>query len=140
MQKRENMFVHETEIRVLYSDTDQMGYMYYGDYAKYFEFARTESIRSMGLTYKELEDSGVMMPVLSMNTKYIGPAKYDDVLRIKTTIKTLPGTRIHFEYEVFNMEGKLINICDTTLVFVDMETRKPVACPSVLLTPLKSFF
>lgn len=134
------MFVHETEIRVLYSDTDQMGYMYYGDYAKYFEFARTESIRSLGLTYKELEQSGVMMPVLSMNTKYIGPAKYDDVLRIKTIIKTLPGARILFEYEVYNMEDKLITICDTTLVFVDMETRKPVLCPSVLLTPLKSFF
>lgn len=134
------MFVHETEIRVLYSDTDQMGYMYYGDYAKYFEFARTEAIRSFGLTYKELEASGVMMPVLSLHTKYIGPAKYDDLLRIKTSIKKLPGTRILFEYEVFNPEDKLITICDTTLVFVDMKTGRPVPCPEVLFNPLKSFF
>ncbi|MFN6946158.1 MAG: acyl-CoA thioesterase [Cytophagaceae bacterium] len=134
------MLIHEVEIRVRYAETDQMGYVYYGNYATFFEVARVETFRHIGLSYKELEDMGVMMPVLEYKTKYIKPAKYDDLLTIKVFIKKLPSTRIHFEYEVFNQEQILLNIAETSLVFVNTETGRPCIPPDHFMKKMAPFF
>lgn len=130
------MFIHETKIRVRYAETDQMGYVYYGNYAMYYEVARVEALRSAGLTYKKMEDNGVMMPVLENKSKYLKPARYDDLLTIKVSVNKPTSTRMHFEYEVFNEEGVLINVGETTLVFVDMKTGKPCHAPAYMLEAL----
>jgi acyl-CoA thioester hydrolase len=119
------MITHEIQLRVRYAETDQMGYVYYGNYATYFEVARVETFRHIGFSYKEMEDEGIMMPVLEYKTKYIKPARYDDLLTIKIIIKDKPGVRIRFEYEVYNEAKVLLNVSETTLVFVNKETAKP---------------
>lgn len=117
-----------------------MGYAYYGYYAMYYEVARVESLRQLGLTYKSLEEMGVMMPVLENKSKYIAPARYDDNLRIVTTLREKPLMRIRFEYEIFNEADKLIHIGETTLVFVEKLTGKPCKPPQVMATLLEPFF
>ena len=134
------MYTHSCKIRVRYGETDQMGYVYYGNYAEYYEVARVEMLRSLGMDYAGMENSGVMMPVLELNCKYIRPALYDQELTIKTTIEKLPGVRIHFKYEVFNPAEELINIGTTTLVFVDMDKNKPCQPPHDFMDKLKVHF
>ena len=119
------MYSSETQIRVRYAETDQMGIVYYGNYATYFEVARVEALRSLGITYKSMEDSGVMLPVLDQYIKYVKPARYDDMLTVKTYLKERPGARIKFDYEVYNENGVLLTIGNTTLVFVDSQTMRP---------------
>ena len=131
------MITAETKVRVRYSETDQAGYVYYGNYAQYYELGGVASMRQIGHTYREMEEKGVIMPVLSMNIKYIRPAKYDDLLTIKTYINSLPETRMSFEYEIYNQDGKLLNKADTTLVFISKETYKPVKAPQWFLEALK---
>ena len=113
------MYQFETNIRVRYAETDQMGFVYYGNYATYYEVTRVEALRSLGISYKILEENGVLMPVLENWSKYIRPAKYDDLLTIKLFLKEMPTMRITFEYEVFNEDKKLINLGSTTLVFLE---------------------
>lgn len=134
------MFSSEIQIRVRYSETDRMGYVYYGNYAAYFELARVESIRKLGFSYKEMEDRGIMLPVLEYSIKYFKPAYYDDVLTIKTLIPQLPQARINFEYEVYNHNNDLLNKARTTLVFVDIQSKKPCSAPSSFIEALQSFF
>lgn len=134
------MYTHSTKIRVRYGETDQMGYVYYGNYAEYYEVARVEMLRSLGMDYAAMESSGVMMPVLELNCKYIKPALYDQEITIKTTIQDLPGVRIHFKYELFNPAEELINIGTTTLVFIDMNKNRPCAPPENFMDKLRGFF
>ncbi len=134
------MYTSETQIRVRYAETDQMGVVYYGNYATYFEVARVEALREMGVSYKSMEEDGIMLPVLEQYMKYIRPAKYDDILTIKTYLKELPSARIRFEYEVFNEEGTLLTIANTALVFVDATTMKPCQAPRKLITLLEPKF
>ncbi len=134
------MFNYEVQLRVRYADTDQMGYVYYGNYAAYYEVARVESFRHLGYAYKQLEDAGVMMPVLELKTKYIKPARYDDLLTIKVSIPEMPIARIRYEYEIFNEEGTLLNKGETTLVFIDMKSNRPVRMPEVMGELLAPFF
>lgn len=134
------MFQHETKIRVTYADTDQMGYVYYGNYARFYEIARVESLRSLGLTYKELEQSGVMMPVLENHSKYLSPALYDELLTVRTTIKERPSVRITFNYEVLNEENKIIHTGETLLVFVNMSNGRPCRMPDVMASLLDKYF
>jgi acyl-CoA thioester hydrolase len=134
------MLISETQIRVRYGETDKMGYVYYGNYPLYYEVGRTEMIRKMGWSYRKMEEEGIMLPVLSLNSKYIKPAFYDDVLTVKTTMKKIPEVRIHFEYEVFNEKGETINVGDTTLVFVNAKTMKPMEAPPDFLEDLKKYF
>lgn len=134
------MFVSETKIRVRYAETDQMGYVYYGNYAAYYEVARVEALRDVNLSYKEFEDEGIMMPVVQLNCKYIKPAFYDDLLTIRTTIKKLPSLRIEFIYEVFNDKGVLLNLGETTLVCINMKTQRPCNAPEKLLMALNPYF
>jgi acyl-CoA thioester hydrolase len=132
------MFTHYTNIRVRYAETDQMGVVYHGNYPAYIEEARTDSFRQFGLTYKELEASGIMMPVLEMKFKFLSPAYYDDVITIKTMITKLPEIRIFFDFEIYK-EDKLIGTASVVLVCVDALTRKPVKCPQVYIDKLSQF-
>jgi len=134
------MYSHSTKIRVRYGETDQMGYMYYGNYAQYYEVGRVEMLRSLGMSYSSMEADGIMMPVLELKCKYIKPAFYDQEITVKTIIKTLPGIRIFFEYELYNEKEELINIGATTLVFVDMAKNKPTNPPENFMEKLSVFF
>jgi len=134
------MISYELKKRVRYGETDQMGFLYYGHYAFYYEIARVEMMRNIGLVYKDMEKMGVMMPVLELKTKYIKPAYYDDEVTIKIVVKELPTTRIRFEYELFNPAGELINIGETTLVFVNAKTFKPCYPPEEMYNLLKRYF
>lgn len=134
------MYVSETSIRVRYGETDQMGYVYYGNYAMYYEVARVESLRQLGLTYKELEEMGVMMPVLENRSRYLAPARYDDLLRIVTTLREKPGIKIRFEYDIYNGENKLIHQGETVLVFINKLTNRPCRQPPAMEKLLERFF
>lgn len=135
------MFTHETKIRVRYGETDQMGYLYYGYYALYYEQGRGDAMRSLGFTYKELEEQGTIMPVVSMQCEYLRPAYYDDLITVKTILKELPdGYFVTFHSELYNEAGKLINKGAVTLAFFDPLTRKKTMLPSVLRERLAPFF
>ena len=134
------MYISETKIRVRYAETDQMGYVYYGNYATYYEVGRVEAMRQLGLSYKAMEDSGIMMPVLSFKIKYIKPAYYDDEITIKTTVREMPLLKVHFEYESYNQQGVLLNIGETTLVFIDKSINKTCLPPANFLAELAFFF
>lgn len=134
------MFIHETNLRVRYAETDQMGYVYYGNYASFYEVARTEMLRSTGISYKELEEMGVMLPVTDLRSKYIKPAHYDDLITIRTIIKEKPLVRLSFDYEIFNESGDLLNTGSTQLVFVDMKKNRPCKAPQVFLDKIDVYF
>ncbi len=130
-------FVQTTSLRVRYGETDQMGYCYYGNYAQYFEVGRVEALRAFGMSYKDMEESGVMLPVSEFTVKYFAPAFYDDLLLITTKIVGLKGPRLFFEYEIQNENGKVISIATTTLVFVAKETMRPITPPDDFLALMK---
>jgi acyl-CoA thioester hydrolase len=134
------MYQSETTVRVRYGETDQMGYVYYGVYAMYYEVARVESLRQLGLTYKEVEAMGVIMPVLENHSKYFAPGRYDELLRIVTIIRERPGVRIKFEYEIFNEGNKLIHQGETLLAFIDQKTNRPCRPPKAMAEILEPFF
>lgn len=131
------MYSSETRLRVRYGETDRMGYAYYGNYAEYIEVGRVEALRELGYSYKDLEDSGVLLPVLEYWSKFIKPALYDDLLTIRTIIQEVPSTRFPFDYEVLNEKGELLTKAKTTLVFVDKATGRPCQCPSDLQESLR---
>jgi len=134
------MYTSETRIRVRYAETDPMGYAYYGYYAMYYEVARVESLRQLGMTYKQLEAMGTMMPVLENNSKFFLPALYDDEIKIITIIRDRPGVRIRFEYDMYNSDGKLIHKGETFLVFVNKASGKPCRPPEAFMRLLQPFF
>ncbi len=126
-------FQHDTKIRVRYKDADRMGYVYYGNYATYFEEARTEMLRSMGFTYKGWEDSGLILPVREMHIRYHSPAYYDDLLTVRTILKDLPAVRLSFFHEVYNQDDLLICKGNLDLVFINRETGRPTRAPREFL-------
>ena len=134
------MYVSETTIRVRYAETDRMGYVYYGNYTQYFEVGRIEALRQLGTSYKEMEDNGFMLPVYTCNLKYLKPAFYDDLLIIKTMIQKLPSAKIIFEYEIYNQQNELLTNGDTTVVFVDIITKKPCQAPLLFMEKIRKFF
>lgn len=134
------MFEHTTKIRVRYGETDQMGYMYYGNYAEFYEVGRVEMLRSLGMTYTAMEASGIIMPVLELHCKYLKPALYDEEISIKVIMDKMPGVKIHFRYELYNPNGDLINTGETMLAFVSMKTNRPCLPPQDFLDALKPFF
>lgn len=135
------MYNAETKIRVRYGETDQMGYLYYGYYALYYEVGRAEAIRELGTTYKELEDSGIIMPVAELNVKYYRPALYDNLITIKTIVKELDkNPKVNFHSELYNEDGQLLNVGITTLVFYDPVKKSKVEMPDILYQKLKPFF
>src|SRR6186713_1030190 len=121
------MYTSETQIRVRYGETDQMGFLYYGNYALYYEVGRAESIRQLGFTYRQLEELGIQMPVVELHTQYLRPALYDDLITVKTILKELPdGPKIAFHSELYNEAGLLLNKGLVTLVFYDPTNKKKV--------------
>jgi len=125
-----------TKTRIRYSETDQMGVVYHGNYAQFFELGRTEWMRSLGVTYKDMELSGIMLPVISINFKFIKSALYDDVLTIKTILKKKPMVKIEFDYEIVNQNDELICTGSSVLAFMNSKTMKPTRCPDHLLKGL----
>lgn len=134
------MYVANTQVRVRYAETDQMAYVYYGNYAMYYEVGRVEVLRQLGFEYAKLEERGIMMPVLDLQCKFIAPAKYDELLTVEVTIPEIPVARMKFEYSITNESGKVVNKGSTTLVFIDMETNRPCRAPKELLETLKPHF
>ena len=120
-------------LRTRYAETDQMGVVYYGNYPQYLEIGRVEWLRAIGLTYKEMEAEGIMMPVVSLQIQYKKPALYDELITIRTKLKDLPSTKIEFDYEILNEKGELLSTANTILVFVDARTFRPVRCPEKVL-------
>jgi acyl-CoA thioester hydrolase len=134
------MYSYETKVRVRYAETDQMGYVYYGNYATYYEVGRVECLRNLGITYKELEEQGYMMPVMENHSKFISPAKYDDLLKIRVMIKEMPAAKITFQYEIENEAGILLHKGETILVFVNMKSGRPCRPPEKLQSVLIPYF
>ncbi len=135
------MYSFDTHARVRYGETDQMGYLYYGNYALYYEVGRVELFRSLGMTYKALEEEHhVMMPVLALNQRYVRPAFYDNLLTIRTTIRKMPDMTVTFHHEIFNEDKKLINGGSVRLAFIDTLTGKRVSAPPIFTDKLKPFF
>ncbi len=135
------MFIHEYKKRIRYGETDQMGYLYYGNYGMLFEIGRVEAIRSMGITYRYMEDElKVMMPVIYMESRYIMPAKYDELITIRTYLKKLPTKMIEFYHEILNEKEDIIHKGTVKLFFIDMETNKRVSTPIYLTNKIAHLF
>jgi acyl-CoA thioester hydrolase len=130
------MRTNEISFRIRYSETDQMGVVYHGNYAQYLELARVEWLRSLGISYKNMEEGGIMLPVISLSIKYIKPALYDDLITVKVILKKKPAVRIEFDYEITNEAGDLLATANTVLVFMDMKRKWPTKCPQFLLDKL----
>lgn len=135
------MYTSETSVRVRYGETDQMGVLYYGYYALYYEVGRAEAVRQLGFTYKELEELGIIMPVVELHSQYLRPARYDDLITIKTIVKEMPaGPRMTFHSELYNEAGQLLNKGATTLVFYDPAAKKKTHIHPELKQRLEPFF
>jgi acyl-CoA thioester hydrolase len=130
------MISDKIQFRVRYGETDQMSYAYHGNYAAYFEMGRTEWLRKLGVSYKIMEENGIMLPVINLNTNYLKPAKYDDILTLKTTLAKNPTARIEFEFEIHNENNELLTTATATLVFVNMKTNRPTRIPEYLLNKI----
>lgn len=134
MYKKRVYMIHTTHsLRVRYAETDPMKYVYYGNYAQYFELGRVELFRSIGISYDEIEKSGIWLPVSEYNIKYLKPALYDQKLEIHTFLRKKPGVRLEFDYEIFNEENVKITQASTTLFFLNSETNKIIKCPDFLM-------
>lgn len=130
----------ETSVRVRYGETDQMGILYYGNYALFYEVGRAEWLRSFDMSYKKIEENGILMPVVSLECRYLKAAYYDDLIRIKTVLKEKPGRLISLYHELFNQSDELINKGKVTLAFIDEKTRKACHPPELLMNKLKPYF
>ncbi|WP_438966375.1 acyl-CoA thioesterase [Flavobacterium sp.] len=128
---------HEISVRVRYAETDQMAVVYHGNYAQYFEMGRVEWLRNMGVSYKWMEDNGIMLPVVSLTMNYKKPARYDDLLTIKTIFKSQTSVKIEFDYEIYNDKRELLTTGYSMLVFVDMKTLRPTIPTSYVLDKIK---
>ena len=131
------MYTHITKLRVRYSDTDQMKYAYYGVYAKYLEIGRVELLRSIGISYKQIEELGFGLPVVNLKINYRRPAFYDDLLTIEKTIKKINNIKLIFKYKIYNEQNVLLNTAETTLVFVNLKTGKVCSPPNLIVNKLQ---
>lgn len=131
-----NMDFNEISFRVRYSETDQMGVVYHGNYPQYLEMGRVEWLRTLGISYKSMEESGIILPVISLSVNYIKSAVYDDLLTVRTIIRKKPMVKIEFDYEISNEQGDLLAKANTVLAFMDAKKNRPVKCPDYLLEKL----
>ncbi len=129
---------HEIQVRVRYSETDQMGVVYHGSYVPYFEMGRVEWLRNKGVSYKSLEETGIAMPIASMTLNYKKPARYDDLLTIKTSLKSYSSVKIEFECEIWNEKEELLTTASFLLVFVDVKVGRPTLPPAHILDIIKA--
>lgn len=131
------MNFHEFKVRVRYAETDQMGVVYHGNYAQYFEMGRVEWLRNLGVSYKSMEEEGIMLPVVSLTMNYRKPARYDDLLTVRTIFKKQESVKIEFDYEILNEAGELLTTGNSVLVFVNMKTGRPTTPPEYINEKLK---
>lgn len=124
---------HEIQVRVRYSETDQMGVVYHGSYIPFFEMGRVEWLRSKGVSYKSLEESGIALPIVSMTLNYKKPARYDDLLTIRTKFKKYSSVKIEFDCEIWSEQNDLLTTAHFILVFVNMKTGRPMVPPTEIL-------
>lgn len=129
---------HQFKVRVRYSETDQMAVVYHGNYAQYFEMGRVEWLRNLGISYKWMEENGIMLPVVSLTMNYKKPARYDDELSVTTIFKSQTSVKIEFDYEIHNEKQELLTTGHSVLVFVDMKTGRPMLPPDYVNEKLKS--
>lgn len=134
------MLTYEIGIRVRYKETDAMGVVHHSNYVNYYEVARTEMLREHGTTYRELEETGVMLPVHEMKMHFFAPARYDDLLTVKLTMKQLPGVKMVFDHEIYNEQSTLVNTGQVTLVFMNAETRRACRAPQWFLDLFAGYF
>ena len=135
------MYVTETQIRIHYALTDQMGVVYHGHYAEFYEIGRAEAMRHLGFTYKDIEAMGIIMPVVDIHSRFLRPAKYDDLITVKTTLSELPAHhKVVFHSEIFNEQGALLNTGDVTLYLMEAKNMKRCEMPAVLKEKLKKYF
>ena len=127
------MDINKISFRVRYGETDQMGVVYHGNYAQYLEIGRVEWLRSMGISYKELEESGVILPVISLTINFKKSALYDDLITLETVLKKTPSVKIEFDYKIYNENNDILIEANTVLAFLDKEKNKPIKCPEYLL-------
>lgn len=132
------MKIYDLNVRVRYAETDQMGVVYHGNYAQYFEMGRVEWLRNLGVSYKWMEENGVMLPVVTLNMNYKRPAKYDDLLTVRTIFKNQSSVKIEFDYEIYNEANELLTTGYSMLVFVDVNTGKPVLAPKYVSEKLEN--
>lgn len=131
------MNYHEFKVRVRYAETDQMGVVYHGNYAQYFEMGRVEWLRNLGVSYRSMEEEGIMLPVVSLTMNYKKPARYDDLLTVRTIFKKQESVKIEFDYEILNEAGELLTTGNSVLVFVNMKSGRPTTPPEYILEKLK---
>jgi len=134
------MVISETKIRVYYEDTDKMGVVYYGNYARYYEIGRTEMIRDLGFTYKQMEELNILLPARSLKINYFKSAYYDDLLTIRTIVDTIPKVKFPIKTEIYNENGELINSGEVVLAFFSALTNKPIAAPKFFTDELIRLF
>lgn len=135
------MFTTETQIRIHYALTDQMGMVYHGHYAQFYEIGRAESIRQLGYTYKDIEAMGIIMPVTDIHSRFLRPAKYDDLITVKTTLRELPAAhKIVFHHEIYNESDELLNTGDITLFFMDAKSMARINMPEALKNRVSKYF
>ncbi|MEP3209683.1 MAG: thioesterase family protein [Maribacter sp.] len=127
------MNFNEISFRVRYGETDQMGVVYHGNYAQYMEMGRVEWLREMGISYKKMEENGIMLPVISLHVDYKKPALYDDLITVRTILKKTPAVKIEFDFEIYNEAREILVEATVILAFMDMERNRPVRCPQYLL-------
>ena len=131
------MKLHTTHVKVRYAETDQMGVVHHGNYPQYLEIARLEWLSTLGISYKNMEEEGIMLPVYELNLKYIKPVTFDENLTIETRLQKMPNVKIIFDYSVFNEQGELVTSATSVLVFMDSKTRRPIRCPQYILDKIK---
>jgi len=129
---------NEVDLRIRYGETDQMGIVYHGNYAQYFEIGRTEWLRNLGITYKQMEEDGVKLPVISLVVNFKKSVSYDDMIKVKTTLKKMPTASIEFDYEIENENGEIVTTGNTVLAFIDIVKNRPTRCPQHILDKLQN--
>lgn len=127
----------EIQFRVRYGETDQMGVVYHGNYAQYFEMGRTEWLRKMGFSYRKMEESGIMLPVISLSINYKRSASYDDLLKVRTKLVNKPSVKIEFDYEILNEKDEVLTTGNSVLAFIDINKNRPTKCPDYILDQLQ---
>lgn len=132
------MNFNEISFRVRYAETDQMGIVYYGNYAQYLEMGRVEWLRELGISYKDMEKNGVMLPVVSLQLFYKKPALYDDLITVRTILKRTPNVKIEFDYEIYNEARELLVEANVVLVFMDIKKNRPIKCPKIILDKINA--
>ncbi|WP_297702654.1 thioesterase family protein [uncultured Eudoraea sp.] len=132
------MLFYRFSFRVRYGETDQMGVVYHGNYAQYLEMGRVEWLRALGISYKSMEENGIILPVISLHLKFIKSAVYDDLITVVTKLKKTPSVRIEFDYEIYNEAAELLVEANTVLAFINVKTNRPVKCPDYLINKLQN--